>query len=646
MQNDPADVNDAAEKAAAKEAKRKKRARLFNIIAFPIALIMICGWETVCLKNIPLLVAFLLCAGGFYLIPVQYGFEKLNIKRWSKIRQLLFIFFVFLPCIFAWFFLFISVMNFLPVTAISEKTTYLTEPRTPDGKMLDIPGAIARRFLPDCPPEDNGFREVVQAFGFRQVMANVPEDQRDDIARRLFAALNIDDAADWDAPPRVAFESVDDFFMKHLPEETPEETPDEMTAGDPEKERRHAVWEAVRNLYYLPLPEEHRDLVAQWLAENNAALDQFGEAVRRPEYFVPFFQDIHRYVFLEEFDQYDDFHREMASGLHLRVLDSLEQGDFDRAKQDLLTVARLAGQRMRHPRTITNLFSAATFQGIARNATLEMLQHGHANHEQLATLWEELTPHQHVFSQADALFLMRMQGMGLLYHIGTGEILASLGNSSLETRIQQLAAGSFRYVGWTPVFQKFNTRINELEKIAEMPLSPEQLTLLDVGNPFKRKEDWLGVGKGIGDFLKYMFAKGIVQGGPDTIGNILTNLGADSGATLFSYSTYRQATMTRLLEIAFALEHYALDHDGTYPESLDALVAAGHLAVLPTDPCTDGEPFRYRLREVEGRPGYLLYGIGINMQDDNGVEGTKTDPETGDEHRGDDMVIEMPAVRD
>ena len=65
MQNDPADVNDAAEKAAAKEARRKKWARRCNIIGFPLALIMFCGWETVCLKNIPLLVTFLLIADGF-----------------------------------------------------------------------------------------------------------------------------------------------------------------------------------------------------------------------------------------------------------------------------------------------------------------------------------------------------------------------------------------------------------------------------------------------------------------------------------------------------------------------------------------------------------------------------------------------------
>ena len=99
-----------------------------------------------------------------------------------------------------------------------------------------------------------------------------------------------------------------------------------------------------------------------------------------------------------------------------------------------------------------------------------------------------------------------------------------------------------------------------------------------------------------------------------------------------------------------------------YPESLVALwldnvMTAGYLAALPTvlptalptDPCTDGEPFRYRLREMDGelregngKRGYLLYGIGFNMRDDNGTEGTQVDPETGEEHRGDDVVIAMP----
>ena len=95
-----------------------------------------------------------------------------------------------------------------------------------------------------------------------------------------------------------------------------------------------------------------------------------------------------------------------------------------------------------------------------------------------------------------------------------------------------------------------------------------------------------------------------------------------------------------MLEIAFALEHYALNHDGAFPESLDDPVTAGHLAALPTDPCTDDEAFRYRLRENAGRSGYLLYGIGINMRDDNGIEGSQVDPETGEEHSGDDVVLE------
>ncbi|MCL2349278.1 MAG: hypothetical protein FWC50_13595 [Planctomycetaceae bacterium] len=644
MQNDSTPTDAAAEEAAkdaAKEAKRKKRARITSIIAIPLSLILICGWETLFLKNIPLLIAFLIFMSGYFLL--LFWMERF--KKCGFIVML----FVGTPCLLAYFFLFICVMNLLPVTAISERTTYLTEPRTPDGKSLDIPGAIAQRFLPDCPPEENGFREVVQAFGFRQVMGDLPENQRDDVARRLFAALNIDEAIDWNAPPQVKFESVSDFFVKHLPDQAN----NDETAGDTEKDRSHRVWKAEKSLYWLPWPEEHRDLALQWLAENNAALDRFGEAVRRPEYFVPFFQDSRGYAFLEEWSGYDQFHREMVRGLHLRMLHSLDLGDFDRAKHDLLTIARLGEKRMRHPRTIMNLFMASAIQGIALAATRDMLQYGHATHEQLHALQVELAPYQYVFSQQDVVFLMRMEGMNGLYAIGTGDIFIHAGEYPVYPEMPwykvygaKLFFGSVRYVGWTPVFRKFNDRMNALEKIVEMSLSPEQLTLFDTGNLFKC-DDWFGTGNRSDDILKYILRKGVVQVIPDMVGSVVTNVGNDGSAAILS-TVYRHTTMTRMNEIAFALAHYALDHDGAYPETLDALVTAGYLAdrsmtvAAPVDPCTDGQPFHYQLREGNGKPGYLLYGIGINMRDDNGLSGTKVDPKTGEEHSGDDIAIEMP----
>ena len=107
------------------------------------------------------------------------------------------------------------------------------------------------------------------------------------------------------------------------------------------------------------------------------------------------------------------------------------------------------------------------------------------------------------------------------------------------------------------------------------------------------------------------------------------------------FSVYWYDSRARLLEIAFALEHYALDHDGAYPETLGALTA-GYIAELPTDLFTDGEAFRYRLQQVDDRPGYVLYGIGTNMKDDAGNYGQNIDPETEKGIPGDDCVIEMP----
>ncbi|MCW5557042.1 MAG: hypothetical protein KIT22_04290 [Verrucomicrobiae bacterium] len=71
-------------------------------------------------------------------------------------------------------------------------------------------------------------------------------------------------------------------------------------------------------------------------------------------------------------------------------------------------------------------------------------------------------------------------------------------------------------------------------------------------------------------------------------------------------------TITRMAEIACALERYRLVH-AQYPESLDALTPS-LISALPSDPCT-GKPFQYRRT---GDAMYQLYSLGLNGRDDGG----------------------------
>jgi len=89
-----------------------------------------------------------------------------------------------------------------------------------------------------------------------------------------------------------------------------------------------------------------------------------------------------------------------------------------------------------------------------------------------------------------------------------------------------------------------------------------------------------------------------------------------SGSTfpLFSKFACAQTTIDQAV-IACALERYRLTHSA-FPDALDALVPQ-YLAKVPND-IINGQPLHYR-RTEDGL--FLLYSVGWNETDDNGVVG-------------------------
>ena len=81
---------------------------------------------------------------------------------------------------------------------------------------------------------------------------------------------------------------------------------------------------------------------------------------------------------------------------------------------------------------------------------------------------------------------------------------------------------------------------------------------------------------------------------------------------------YAQSSVD-LARVAIALERYRLAH-GEFPESLDAL-APKFMEKIPHD-IINGQPLHYR-RTSDGQ--FVLYSVGWNETDDDGVVGFKTD---------------------
>ncbi|MBL9175681.1 MAG: hypothetical protein JNL10_19215 [Verrucomicrobiales bacterium] len=75
----------------------------------------------------------------------------------------------------------------------------------------------------------------------------------------------------------------------------------------------------------------------------------------------------------------------------------------------------------------------------------------------------------------------------------------------------------------------------------------------------------------------------------------------------------RSVSLLRAAAAACAVERFRLAHGGALPESLEALVP-GLLPAVPLDPWTR-QPLHYR----RNSPGYVIYSVGTDGKDNNGV---------------------------
>ncbi|MFM1919948.1 MAG: hypothetical protein RLZZ303_1582 [Candidatus Hydrogenedentota bacterium] len=101
---------------------------------------------------------------------------------------------------------------------------------------------------------------------------------------------------------------------------------------------------------------------------------------------------------------------------------------------------------------------------------------------------------------------------------------------------------------------------------------------------------------------------------------------------------YRCQAQLRTAQIALAVDRYSRTNSGS-PESLNDLVPV-YIRELPLDPFTD-EPMRYEL--LDG--GFMVYSVGDNLVDDNGVKRIEAGPNQ-EPVRMADVVYQVGGLRD
>ncbi len=120
----------------------------------------------------------------------------------------------------------------------------------------------------------------------------------------------------------------------------------------------------------------------------------------------------------------------------------------------------------------------------------------------------------------------------------------------------------------------------------------------------------------------------------DRVADLIADLRLGTDAQLLVRLHVRQVARVELAETAYAIAAFRDEHGGKYPAKLAELVPK-YAAVVPTDPFTDGQEFRYKPNEK----GYLLYSVGENGKDEGGRE-------PWDKPSGDDVTLHMPHKAD
>jgi len=280
------------------------------------------------------------------------------------------------------------VMFVIPPFSISPQTTYLTEPRSKEFYGIDYQAFIIEQLDPGVPPEDNGFRLLVETFGRSLFDDKLEEQHWHRICEYLELSPNIE--------PKHTF--VDWWtYQNSLP---PEE-------GELVKTTSHSD-------VVPPWSEEAMPIVARWIDEHNAAIDMFITAIQMPVLYLPpmFDENPISPVLVNE-----DTWRRMRSSLLIRARYQLTTGSIDEAWNDVLAIYRLA--ELHRPAVwcwMSALANNGTVDTANRYAEAVMIHSDWASDE-IRQRIEAIMPFQRQFSESEIRIVFRNQRLMTLDYI-------------------------------------------------------------------------------------------------------------------------------------------------------------------------------------------------------------------------------------
>lgn len=337
---------------------------------------------------------------------------------------------------------------------ISPETTWITEPRTPDGKWVDYVAALEqRRYPPEMQTDDNGARLIIRALG-------PGVDQSPAAVVQVYEKLGLTPTK-----PTLTYEEPWACAERYVKEQAAlGALPDGKSASDWSRE--------LQERYERPWTLDDLPMMETWLTENGPALDLIAEAVQRPVLCFPYARerDTDSLYLIDLVNV--QLLRGFVRGLSARAQYRVGTGDIDAAIDDVVAAARL-GRLLQLDGFYIELLVGIALESMAHAVGVAAALDHPPSAEQLQRLIDELNqlPARMEFDR-----LIENERYGFIDWIQT---LAKGDRSGLEDEswgLKQLhdLGLPINQIGfdWTVVMRRANSNYEDLLKGRPPPASP------------------------------------------------------------------------------------------------------------------------------------------------------------------------------
>lgn len=483
-----------------------------------------------------------------------------------------------------------------PQFTIGKATTRITGPLDDEGYM-DYATALNERLRKGVTPDTNAFVLICKATG--------PRPEGRELSAEFYKWLGIT------APPAKG-----DYFISqshYAKDQLKIEKSEDVQAFSEEIDRaRQRPWKA-----------KQYPRVAGWLQANAKPLAVLHEATKRPQYYsplVPARTEKGSSGLFTALLPHVQKCREMAQALTVRAMLHVGEGRFDDAWQDLIAGHRL-GRFVAHGATLIEMLVGIAIDFIVSAADVAYLEHAPLDAKALRERLRELQQLPPMQTPADKVDLCErfgyLEALLMIDRYGPAYLQGLAGSRPSEPNALMKIA--MKGIDWDPALalgnQWFDRMVTAM-RIKDRAQREKQLLQIE-----KDLRALVAKTRNVESLEKFLIPFTLTpQKVGEQIGQITISL-VIPAVFKIQQASDRSGQVQSNLHVAFALACYRREH-GRYPETLDALAPA-YLKQVPHDTFS-GEELIY----LPSEKGFLLYSVGVNGRDDEGMgygEGNGTD---------------------